>query len=126
MFKHVINYVHTQFKVRIKCFHMDRGSEYTNDQIIKLFHDFGIRLIYISVDDSASKSLAEHANLTFLNDCRCLLNLINSKNNFSPIGKAGLLDLDATTILLFGHEVVIYNTSTYSKQDAGEIILTVL
>lgn len=41
----------------------------------------------------------------------------NATNKFSPRARAGLLGLDASTILPFGHEVMVYNTNQQSKLD---------
>lgn len=136
-FDHLIRQIHTQFKIKVLSFHMDRGSEYTNSDIRELFQEHGIIPIYSSTTDSSSNGIAERSNLTFLNDCRTLLNathlsnnlwfhavefatimrnaFINSTNKISPRGKAGLAGLDASTILPFGQEVVVHNHKVKNK-----------
>lgn len=137
IFSKFINMVSNQFKTNILSFQMDRGSEFTNDQITKLLEDKGINPIYTTAGDSRANGVAERFNLTFLNDCRTLLqatNLPNStwfyavqfatlmRNAFfnssiktSSRAKAGLAGLDVSTILPFGQEVIIHKGSTTSK-----------
>ena len=139
MFYNFIKMIKTQFNVRIKCFQLDRGSEYTNDVVRSIFSKAGIIPSYTSTADSASHGIAESSNLTFLNDCRTLLassglpdklwfeavafatllrnSIINSTTKMSPRGKAGLCGIDASTILPFGHRVVIFKHKTISKLD---------
>ncbi|CCD25831.2 integrase catalytic domain-containing protein NDAI_0G00550 [Naumovozyma dairenensis CBS 421] len=72
IFQQLVNYIKTQFKVRVLTFHMDRGSEYTSTMVRDYFKVKGIIPIYTTVGDSSSNGIAERANLTFLNDCRTL------------------------------------------------------
>ncbi|CCD25836.2 integrase catalytic domain-containing protein NDAI_0G00600 [Naumovozyma dairenensis CBS 421] len=137
IFQQLVNYIKTQFKVRVLTFHMDRGSEYTSTMVRDYFKDKGIIPIYTTVGDSSSNGIAERANLTFLNDCRTLLSssnlpaslwfyavdfatlrrnaFINSSTNSSARAKAGLAGLDARTILPFGQEVMIHDYTQTSK-----------
>jgi len=137
VFDHLVRQIHTQFQTKVLSFHMDRGSEYTNSDMLDFFQKHGIIPIYSSTSDSSSNGVAERSNLTFLNDCRTLLvashlpnslwfnavefatlmrnAFINSTNNLSPRGKAGLAGLDASTILPFGQEVVVHNHKVKNK-----------
>lgn len=139
IFYEFIKMVKTQFSVRIKSFQLDRGSEYTNDSIRQVFCRAGIIPIFTSTRDSAAHGVAESSNLHFLNDCRTLLSssglpdmlwfeavafatllrnsIINSTTNMSPRGKAGLCGIDASTLLPFGHPVVVLKHNTSSKLD---------
>ena len=73
IFSKFINMMSNQFNADILSFQMNRGSQFTNDQITKLFEDKGINLIYTTAGDSRTNGVAERFNLTFLNDCRTLL-----------------------------------------------------
>lgn len=119
---------------------MDNGTEFDNSTINALFLDKGIIPIYNTPGDSASNGIAERANLTFLNDCRTLLQLsnippsywfhaveystfmrntlFNSSIKDSARAKTGLAGLDTSTILPFGQYVIVHNHNTKSMLEA--------
>ena len=139
IFHKFIKMIKTRFSVRIKSFQLDHGSEYNNESIRQVFHNAGIIPIFASTRDSAAHGVAESSNLHFLKDCRTLLSssglpdtlwfgavafaillrnsVINSTTNMSPGGKAGLCGIDASTLLQFGHSVVVLKHNTSSKLD---------
>lgn len=62
IFSKFINMVSTQFKTKILSFRIDHGSEFTNNQITKLFEDKGINPISTTAIDSRAKDVAECFN----------------------------------------------------------------
>lgn len=137
VFKTLINMKHTQFNTKLLSFQMDNGTEYNNSILQDLFIEKGIICIFNTPADSASNGVAKKANLTFLNNCKTLLQLsnfpasywfhaveystlirnafFNSSIEKSAIAKASAAGLDASTILPFGQEAVVHNHNTDSK-----------
>ncbi|CCH61291.1 hypothetical protein TBLA_0E02360 [Henningerozyma blattae CBS 6284] len=119
---------------------MDRGSEFTNNELRGIFRKSGIQPIYITTTaDSSSNGITERTNLTLLNDCRTLLAATGLPNQLwfhavsfatlmrnafhtssiksTPRAKAGLVGLAASSLLPFGQDVILHTPNTHSKLD---------
>lgn len=55
-----------QDTIRIKCFQLDHGCDYTNDVVRLVFQKAGILSVYTFAGDSSSRDVAEGFTLTFL------------------------------------------------------------
>jgi hypothetical protein len=69
----LVSWYSVQHKAVIRCFHLDRGVEFANDELKTSCAELGIKLEFTAPHCSSSAGTAEKSNRTIVDDSRTLL-----------------------------------------------------